>query len=131
MRSWALVRTHHLSKASEGLNAKLAPKYTGPYTVVSSCPRMWYASNYGALGQRVSRIFRSTGPEERSTSPDDLPCNPQNMRDQDHQKENTTAEQSTPGVQARKRQSQLTEINDNRQLLTMSQARPPALPKLG
>ncbi|XP_052855618.1 uncharacterized protein LOC128264247 [Drosophila gunungcola] len=32
--SEVLVRLHHLSKASEGFNAKLAPKYAGPFKVV-------------------------------------------------------------------------------------------------
>ncbi|XP_052855299.1 protein NYNRIN-like [Drosophila gunungcola] len=32
--SQVLVRLHHLSKAREGFNAKLAPKYAGPFKVV-------------------------------------------------------------------------------------------------
>jgi len=32
--SQVMVRLHHLSKASEGFNAKLAPKYSGPFKVL-------------------------------------------------------------------------------------------------
>ncbi|XP_044316714.1 uncharacterized protein LOC123037923 [Drosophila rhopaloa] len=58
--SWVLVRTHHLSKASEGFNAKLAPKYTGPYKVVKF------------LSQNVVRLLLRGSRKRRTASLPDL-----------------------------------------------------------
>ncbi|XP_052857340.1 uncharacterized protein LOC128265401 [Drosophila gunungcola] len=54
--SQVLVRLHHLSKASEGFNAKLAPKYAGPFKVVK-----FLSSNVVRLQQVDGRKRRTAG----------------------------------------------------------------------
>ncbi|KAM8702586.1 hypothetical protein ACLKA7_001922 [Drosophila subpalustris] len=55
-----LLRQHHLSKAVEGFAAKLAPRYDGPYKVVTFMP-----PNIHAIGEKTQRLVEERALVER------------------------------------------------------------------